>query len=68
MQRSCAAFFGLAASSCSERRFGLRGVPNDIDENVLLGTFSAWRIEQMQRAEIPSDTRTLEVLLARMTR
>jgi SAM-dependent methyltransferase len=44
------------------------GVRNDINENVILGTFSAWRIEQVQRAEIPSDTRTLEVLLARMTR
>lgn len=44
------------------------GVRNDIHENVILGTFSAWRIERMQGAEIPSDTRTLEVLLARMTR
>ena len=31
-------------------------------------SFSAWRIEQMQRAEVPSDTRTLEVLLARLAR
>ena len=44
------------------------GVRNDISENVIVGTFSAWRIEQMQRAEIPSDTRTLEVLLVRLAR
>jgi SAM-dependent methyltransferase len=44
------------------------GVRNDISENVIGGTFSAWRIEQMQRAEIPSDTRTLEVLLVRLAR
>lgn len=44
------------------------GVRNDIDESVILGAFSAWRIEQMQRAEVPSDTRTLNVLLARLTR
>jgi SAM-dependent methyltransferase len=44
------------------------GVRNDITENVIVGTFSAWRIEQMHRAEIPSDTRTLEVLLVRLAR
>jgi SAM-dependent methyltransferase len=44
------------------------GVRNDINEDVIVGTFSAWRIEQMQRAEIPSDTRTLEVLMVRLTR
>jgi SAM-dependent methyltransferase len=44
------------------------GVPNDINENVIAGTFSAWRIERMHRAQIPSDTRTLEVLVARLTR
>jgi SAM-dependent methyltransferase len=44
------------------------GVRNDIDENVILGTFSAWRVEQMRRAEIPSDTRTLDVLLVRLVR
>jgi SAM-dependent methyltransferase len=44
------------------------GVRNDIDENVILGTFSRWQIEQMRRTEIPSDTRTLNVLLARLVR
>jgi hypothetical protein len=43
-------------------------VRNDIDENVILGTFSRWQIEQMRRTEIPSDTRTLNVLLARLVR
>lgn len=44
------------------------GVRNDIDENVILGTFSAWRVEGMQRTKIPSDTRTLDVLLVRLVR
>jgi SAM-dependent methyltransferase len=44
------------------------GVRNDIDEEVILATFSAWRIEQMHRAKIPSDTRTLDVLLVRLMR
>lgn len=44
------------------------GVRNDIDEGVVLGTFSAWQVERIGRAEIPSDTRTLEVLLARLAK
>jgi hypothetical protein len=44
------------------------GVRNDIDEHVILDTFHGWQVEQMQRAEIPSDTRTLEVLLVRLKR
>jgi hypothetical protein len=44
------------------------GVRNDIDENVILRTFAGWRAERMQRAEIPSDTRTLSVLLVRLAR
>jgi hypothetical protein len=39
------------------------GVRNDIDENVALRAFSAWRVEWMGRAEIPSDIRRLDVLL-----
>lgn len=42
------------------------GVRNDIDENVIMATFSAWRVEKMQRAQIPSDTRTLDVLQLRL--
>jgi SAM-dependent methyltransferase len=42
------------------------GVRNDITEQVIVTTFSAWQIEHMERLEIPSDTRTLDVLLARL--
>jgi hypothetical protein len=45
-----------------------RWMANDIDENVILGTFCAWRIELMQRMQVPSDTRTLSVLLVRLVR
>jgi SAM-dependent methyltransferase len=44
------------------------GARNDIDENIIQNTFSAWQIDQLERAEIPSDTRTLEVLLGRLAR
>jgi SAM-dependent methyltransferase len=43
------------------------GVRNDIDETVIGRTFAAWQIEDMQRAAVPSDTRTLEVILARLS-
>jgi SAM-dependent methyltransferase len=43
------------------------GVRNDIDEAVIGSTFAAWRIENMRRATIPSDTRVLEVILARLS-
>ena len=43
------------------------GVRNDIDETVIGRTFAAWQIEHMQRAAAPSDTRTLEVILARLS-
>jgi SAM-dependent methyltransferase len=41
------------------------GVRNDIDEAVIARTFAAWRIEHLERTAIPSDTRMLDVLLAR---
>jgi SAM-dependent methyltransferase len=44
------------------------GVRNDIDEDVILDTFSGWQVDKMQRADIPSDTRTLHVLLVRLLR
>jgi SAM-dependent methyltransferase len=44
------------------------GARNDIDENVIQNTFSDWQIDQLDRAEIPSDTRALKVLLVRLTR
>jgi hypothetical protein len=37
-------------------------VRNDIDEAVIGHTFAARQIEHMQRAAVPSDTRTLEVI------
>jgi SAM-dependent methyltransferase len=43
------------------------GVRNDIDEAVIGGTFAAWRIEDMRRTAVPSDTRMLQVLLARLS-
>ena len=42
------------------------GVRNDIDEQVITATFAGWTIEHMERAAIPSDTRTLEVVVARL--
>jgi SAM-dependent methyltransferase len=42
------------------------GVRNDIDEQVIAATFAGWVIEHMERAAVPSDTRTLEVIVARL--
>lgn len=43
------------------------GVRNDIDEAVLAATFGGWKIESMQRAAVPSDTRQFEVITARLS-
>jgi SAM-dependent methyltransferase len=43
------------------------GVRNDIDEAVIAATFAAWTIEHMERAKVPSDTRMLEMIVARMS-
>jgi SAM-dependent methyltransferase len=43
------------------------GVRNDIDEAVISDTFGAWRIERLRRAEVPSDTRMLQMILARLS-
>jgi SAM-dependent methyltransferase len=43
------------------------GARNDIDEAVIGHTFAAWNIEHMRRAAVPSDTRALEVILARLS-
>ena len=42
------------------------GVRNDIDEAVIRRTFAAWRIEHLEHAAVPSDTRLLDVLLVRL--
>jgi hypothetical protein len=38
-----------------------------LDEAVISHTFTGWRIDQMQRAAVPSDTRMLEVIVARLS-
>jgi SAM-dependent methyltransferase len=43
------------------------GVRNDIDETVISRTFAAWQIEHLERAAVPSDTRFLEVIVARLS-
>jgi SAM-dependent methyltransferase len=43
------------------------GVRNDIDEAVIRRSFAAWQVEHLERAAVPSDTRVLEVLLARLS-
>ncbi|MGH9291524.1 MAG: class I SAM-dependent methyltransferase [Acidimicrobiales bacterium] len=43
------------------------GVRNDIDEGVIGGAFSGWRIDVMERAAVPSDTRRLDVLVVRLS-
>jgi SAM-dependent methyltransferase len=42
------------------------GVRNDIDEAVLRQTFADWRFVQLHRGWIPSDTRTMEAIIARL--
>lgn len=42
------------------------GVRNDIDEGVIRDTFAAWQIDRIERAEVPSDSRGLEVLVVRL--
>jgi SAM-dependent methyltransferase len=43
------------------------GARNDIDEQVIRTVFDGWRIQDMTRAAAPSDTRTLEFLVVRLT-
>jgi hypothetical protein len=43
------------------------GARNDIDEAVIADTFGAWRVGGMERVEVPSDTRMLEVIVARLS-
>jgi SAM-dependent methyltransferase len=42
------------------------GVRNDIDEAVIRETFAGWRIAEMKRAAVPSDTRLLDYLVVRL--
>jgi SAM-dependent methyltransferase len=43
------------------------GVRNEIDEAVIRDAFAGWRIEYLQRAAVPSDTRALDVLVVRLS-
>jgi SAM-dependent methyltransferase len=43
------------------------GRRNDITEAVITQTFAGWRLEHVERAEVPSDTRVLEVIVARLS-
>lgn len=54
---------GLAGHWASLNTAGLR---HDVDEAVIGRVFADWRIERMERTAVPSDTRMLDVLLARL--
>jgi SAM-dependent methyltransferase len=43
------------------------GERNDMDESVVRATFAGWTIERMERTQIPSDTRSMDMLLVRLT-
>jgi hypothetical protein len=40
------------------------GVRNDMHEAVIGAAFTAWRVEHVERATVPSDIRMLEVIIA----
>lgn len=42
------------------------GIRNDIDEDALRQTFEGWHFARIDRAGIPSDTRTMEAVIARL--
>jgi SAM-dependent methyltransferase len=44
------------------------GARNDIDEGTLVQTFARWRVALLARGEIPTDTRRLDALVARLER
>lgn len=43
------------------------GVRNDMDETVIGCTFAAWQTDHLERTQVPSDTRMLEVMVARLS-
>jgi SAM-dependent methyltransferase len=45
-----------------------RGVRNAITESGISEAFASWAIERMERAELPSDTRTMQALVVRLRR
>ncbi len=42
------------------------GVRNDLDEDVLRAVFRGWTLERLERQDLPSDTRTMPALVARL--
>jgi SAM-dependent methyltransferase len=44
------------------------GIRNDIDAEVIKRTFEGWQMDSLEEAAVPSDTRLLEVLVARLIR
>jgi SAM-dependent methyltransferase len=44
------------------------GARNDLDEEALRRTFAGWRVASLERAELPSDTRSMPALVARLER
>jgi SAM-dependent methyltransferase len=57
---------GLGAEAGYLASAGWQAVGIDVSKAVIARTFAGWQIERMERAEVPSDTRMLDVLLARL--
>ena len=45
-----------------------QGRRNHVDPDVILQTFRGWRVESLEPAEIPSDTRSMPALVAKVVR
>ena len=58
---------GQAASCCSGPALRTAGARNDMNEAVISRAFAAWQTGRMERAAVPSDTRMLEVIIARLS-
>lgn len=43
------------------------GVRNDMNEAVISAAFAGWHVEHTEHAAVPSDTRMLEVIIARLS-
>jgi len=42
------------------------GIPSGLDSKQVVKTFPSWRIERIEEADIPSETRTMHAVVARM--
>ena len=45
-----------------------QGIPNGLDESTIRATFLDWRVVSMERADLPSDTRTMPAVVALLAR